>query len=86
MSSIPQLAQTRVNIGRHCSMCSHPGVSLQTPGKLIEYMLANGVSREDVGKALLGGWLKKCTDRSVWKKHPDFYDLAGSLLLAPDRT
>jgi len=55
--------------------------SLQTPGKLIEYMLANGVSREDMEKALLEV-AKKCTDRSVWKKHPDFYDLAGSLLLA----
>jgi hypothetical protein len=55
--------------------------SVETPGKLTEYIVNHGVPREDMEKAL-AEVAKKCMLRSVWKKHPNFYHLAGSLLEA----
>jgi len=55
--------------------------SVDTPGKLTEYMVNHGVPKEDMEKAL-AEVAKKCMLRGVWKKHPNFYYLAGSLLKA----
>jgi hypothetical protein len=55
--------------------------SVDTPGKLTEYLVDNGVPREDMEKAR-AEVAKNCMLRSVWKKHPNLYHLAGSLLAA----
>lgn len=52
-----------------------------TPGKLTDYMVSHGVPREDMEKAL-AEVAERCMRRTVLKKHPNFYYLAGFLLKA----
>lgn len=55
--------------------------AVDTPGKLTEYIVNNGVPREDMEKAL-AEVAERCMLRTVQKMHPNFYYLAGFLLEA----
>jgi hypothetical protein len=55
--------------------------AVDTPKKLTEYIVDQGVPREEMERALAQA-AERCMLRTVKKKYPDLYDITRSLLLA----